>query len=207
LPQHAVDWIVTGGRFLRSVTASHLRKVCRRRHGECTWCGQSVRQHGSNRRTHWCSAECVEAFKQLRPSHVRRIVHARDQGRCSACGRECEKMLALLGQMSALGPDWATTCEELRRHWTSLGFKQHQRWGAYWEADHVVPVADGGGLATPQQMQTLCSPCHTLKTKSGASRRRASKQTQHQKEKDRTCRICKRSLCTRPRQGQQRRCC
>ena len=36
--------------------------------------------------------------------------------------------------------------------------------GRAWEADHARRVADGGGEALADHVQTLCVPCHALKT-------------------------------------------
>ena len=51
--------------------------------------------------------------------------------------------------------------------------------GRAWEADHAVRVADGGGEALADRVQTLCVPCHKAKTKQEAKRaaaeRRAAK--------------------------------
>lgn len=39
-----------------------------------------------------------------------------------------------------------------------LGFDLHRR--TYWDADHVVRVADGGGECGLDGYRTLCQPCH-----------------------------------------------
>ncbi len=36
--------------------------------------------------------------------------------------------------------------------------------GHHWQADHVVPVAEGGGLCGLENMRTLCTPCHKRET-------------------------------------------
>jgi 5-methylcytosine-specific restriction endonuclease McrA len=40
-----------------------------------------------------------------------------------------------------------------------------------WEADHVVPVVEGGGLAPPEGYRILCVPCHRAETAALAGRR------------------------------------
>ena len=37
--------------------------------------------------------------------------------------------------------------------------------GDFWQADHIVPVAEGGGESALDNFQTLCVPCHEKKTK------------------------------------------
>lgn len=43
----------------------------------------------------------------------------------------------------------------------------------FWQADHVVAVKEGGGLAELSNYQTLCTPCHEGKTNEQSSRKRA----------------------------------
>ncbi len=37
--------------------------------------------------------------------------------------------------------------------------------GQYWQADHIVPVAEGGGECGLDNMRTLCTPCHKAATR------------------------------------------
>ena len=39
------------------------------------------------------------------------------------------------------------------------------REGQLWQADHIIPVAEGGGEASLDNFRTLCVPCHELVTK------------------------------------------
>ena len=41
-----------------------------------------------------------------------------------------------------------------------------------WEADHIIPVAEGGGGCTLENFQTLCYDCHKRKTGEQARRKR-----------------------------------
>jgi hypothetical protein len=34
------------------------------------------------------------------------------------------------------------------------------RAGDLWQADHIIPVCDGGGIADLANLRTLCVPCH-----------------------------------------------
>ena len=40
-----------------------------------------------------------------------------------------------------------------------------------WEADHIVPVSEGGGACGLENFRTLCVPCHKAETKALAARR------------------------------------
>lgn len=42
---------------------------------------------------------------------------------------------------------------------------QHSRKGE-WQADHIIPVALGGGQCGLENLQLLCTPCHKIKTAS-----------------------------------------
>jgi hypothetical protein len=41
----------------------------------------------------------------------------------------------------------------------------------FWEADHIVPVCEGGGCCGLENYQTLCLKCHKEETKNLAKRR------------------------------------
>ena len=34
----------------------------------------------------------------------------------------------------------------------------------YWQADHILPVAEGGGCCSLDNFRTLCTPCHAKET-------------------------------------------
>ena len=58
--------------------------------------------------------------------------------------------------------DW--TCQRChRRFWP--------KWKGLIEADHIVPIADGGDEFDMKNVQTLCVPCHKIKTKEGRQQR------------------------------------
>ena len=37
--------------------------------------------------------------------------------------------------------------------------------GHFWQADHIVPVAEGGGMCELSNFRTLCTKCHAQETK------------------------------------------
>ena len=47
--------------------------------------------------------------------------------------------------------------------------------GDFWEADHVVAVAEGGGESDLQNFQTLCVPCHAKKSRAQKERSKTEK--------------------------------
>lgn len=44
-----------------------------------------------------------------------------------------------------------------------------------WQADHIVPVIEGGGACGLENLRTLCTPCHRLETAALAARRAAAR--------------------------------
>jgi len=52
------------------------------------------------------------------------------------------------------------------------------RWSVlrnHWQADHIIPVEEGGGACGLENFQTLCDGCHKAKTKSQAGQRAAER--------------------------------
>ncbi len=115
----------------------------KRERGPCRWCGGEV----PKRRLTFCSEECVDQWKlRTDPAFLRATVFERDQGVCALCGLDAE---------------------QLRRHKRKLDYaarKAFERdWGSrrhLWDADHVIPVAEGGGECGLSNMRTLCLKCH-----------------------------------------------
>lgn len=58
------------------------------------------------------------------------------------------------------------------------------RRGSWWEADHIVPVAEGGGQCGPENYRTLCVRCHLSETR--ALRRRLAEARRNAEQKETT---------------------
>lgn len=131
------------------------RPLCRR-------CGEPV---GRGRRT-FCSDPCVHEWKlRTDASYLRHHVFERDQGICAVCGLDCDglkKALAwILRKVS-----WAAWRELI----SVLPEAQPNRRNL-WDADHIVPVVEGGGQCGLDNIRTLCLPCHRRVTAELARRR------------------------------------
>ena len=147
--------------------------------GLCRNCHQEVPKG----RISWCGKECLEVFNMLtNPGHVRYRVLDRDKGICAMCSRDCAALEMELEQLHSetygyrrVGEHWRdATAEERvaaqRRYALRIGdlrlegFNVHDGpWVstfAVWEADHVVPVSEGGGECGLDGYRTLCTPCH-----------------------------------------------
>ncbi len=144
------------------VTAEQWGKPDRNEAGEaiCRWCRALVKPP---RRT-FCSDACVHEWKiRSSPWYVRQQVKKRDKGICQLCGFNVVKA---------------------HREWTRAkpppGDRLARRaWRArrpLWEADHIVPVADGGGECGLENYRLLCRACHVSVTVSWRARRAAASQ-------------------------------
>ena len=122
----------------------------------CRWCGGEV----PRRRLTFCGDACVHEWKlRTDPGYLRAQVFARDRGVCAACGVDTE----------ALRQDKRKLDYQARRAF-------EKEWGGrrnLWDADHVVPVVEGGGECDLSNMRTLCLKCHREAT--AALRRRRAK--------------------------------
>jgi 5-methylcytosine-specific restriction protein A len=130
----------------RVVTAEQWGKPERNAAGEpiCRWCRQLVRPP---RRT-FCSDACVHEWKiRSSPSYVRQQVKKRDKGNCRLCGFNVVKAHREWTRSKPAASDRAA-----RRAWRAAKPR--------WEADHIVPVADGGGECGLENYRLLCRPCH-----------------------------------------------
>jgi 5-methylcytosine-specific restriction endonuclease McrA len=92
------------------------------------------------------------------PGYLRDQVFDRDRGVCAICGLDTEA---------------------LRRDKRKLDYRARRAferdWGErshYWEADHIVPVVEGGGECDLANMRTLCLKCHKRTTAESRRRRR-----------------------------------
>ena len=140
------------------VSAEEWGKPIRSSDGEpiCRWCRTPVRRP---RRT-FCSEACVHEWKiRSSPWYVRKQVKKRDRGTCRLCGLNVTK--AHREWTRAKPP---ATDRVARRLWRSTEPR--------WEADHIVPVVDGGGECGLENYRLLCRACHVSVTTKWRTARR-----------------------------------
>ena len=114
----------------------------------CRWCRSEVPK---GRRT-FCADTCVHEWKlRTDPGYLREHVFARDRGVCAACGVDT---VALRRDMRKL--DFAARRQFLRK-WKLF---ENNPGKSFWDADHILPVAEGGGQCDLSNMRTLCLLCH-----------------------------------------------
>src|ERR1700722_13073046 len=114
----------------------------------CRWCDLEIL---AKRRRTFCSDFCVHQWKlRTDPGYLRDQVFARDRGICKACGTDAKAAFA-----------------DLKRARGTHRIKLLERWGlkrvsrkSLWDADHILPVAEGGGECDLDNLRTLCLRCH-----------------------------------------------
>lgn len=114
----------------------------------CRWCNLEV---PPGRRRTFCSDFCVNEWRlRSNPGYLREQVCARDHGICGRCGIDCvaewRRLKRLRGPRRILG-------------WAQWGLKPDAR-STLWDADHILPVAEGGGECDLANLRTLCLRCH-----------------------------------------------
>ncbi len=119
--------------------------------GLCRWCSLKVPRG----RFTFCSAYCVHEWKlRSQPAYLREQVFLRDRGICASCGVDT---IAALHQFRR---SRGARRQALLEQW-AIG--RHRR-RSLWDADHIVPVIEGGGECDLDNIRTLCLRCHRAVT-------------------------------------------
>jgi 5-methylcytosine-specific restriction protein A len=120
----------------------------------CRWCNKPVKPP---RRT-MCSPECVhELSLRINGRYLRNCVYERDKGVCAICKIDTKVTAKQARELTGQDLD-----EFLKKYGISkkrkLWVKKHG--GGLWDADHIIPVKDGGGMCGLDNIRTLCILCH-----------------------------------------------
>jgi 5-methylcytosine-specific restriction protein A len=108
----------------------------------------------AGRRT-FCSDWCVDEWRlRTDPGYLRERVFARDKGLCAACKLDTEAEWRRIKRLPA------ARRAGVLRDW---GLKNLRR-SSLWDADHIAPVAEGGGECDLSNLRTLCLRCHRKAT-------------------------------------------
>lgn len=130
--------------------------------GLCRWCSLEV----PPRRFTFCSDYCVHEWKlRSQPAYLREQVFLRDKGVCTECG------IDTVAEARRLRYSRGAARSALLKRW---GLKARTR-KSLWDADHIVPVTEGGGECDLQNIRTLCLICHRAATLALRARLRRSK--------------------------------
>lgn len=157
----------------------------------CRWCGGLVKRP----RISWCDDECVKEYKAaialMSSEGQREYLMKLESGVCRVCGVDAERLLGRMQRAYELLMHWSGVPQQGRntppyRHIRGqamflIGRAVKRRIGrdpgkklnldrSWWEADHVVPLVEGGAH-TMDNLRTLCIWCHRDATKALAGRR------------------------------------
>ena len=83
---------------------------------------------------------------------VRDRVFERDRGVCAVCGLDCIAEFQRLKRLRGPARIAAVSAWNVRSRMS------------LWDADHIVPVVEGGGECDLSNMRTLCLRCHRTHT-------------------------------------------
>ena len=125
----------------------------------CRWCNTPVTPP---RRT-ICSKECAHELKiRTSGNYLRKCVYKRDKGICSICKIDTkiisQKALSIINIEDRNIYLKENNISVKRKIW------KRKNGGGLWDADHIIPVKDGGGLCGIDNIRTLCIACHKKKT-------------------------------------------
>jgi 5-methylcytosine-specific restriction enzyme A len=122
----------------------------------------------------WCSERCLREYLTISSgNYVRAKLLERDRGICALCGVDCLRMDEALKSLRddllhpllmSIHPMIAATLRA--EGWTNTRlrgkgcYSDALEFSSCWEADHIVPVASGGGQCGISYFRTLCYVCH-----------------------------------------------
>lgn len=149
----------------------------------CRWCGTEVPR---GRRT-FCGDDCIHEWRlRSDPGYMRAQVWRRDRGVCASCGIDTTDVIKQIGQIRAqvqrdvriehypIGNDatkrYHRYLAAMEQHFQELllaagidpSFPRSR--DTLWDADHIVPVSEGGGECGMENIRTLCWWCHQTET-------------------------------------------
>jgi 5-methylcytosine-specific restriction endonuclease McrA len=118
----------------------------------CRWCGLEV----IGRRFTFCSDWCVHEWRlRTDPGYLREQVFLRDRGVCAICKLDTNRAYAELRRSRGVH----------RRRLLSQWQLPRITRKTLWDADHIVPVIEGGGECDLANLRTLCLLCHRQQTR------------------------------------------
>lgn len=89
---------------------------------------------------------------------MRTCVLKRDKSICSKCNLDCKAFQKKLQHLYTNDKaEYEKECKGLKVSLTRL-------YGTLWDADHIVPVCEGGGECGLDNVRTLCLWCHRQET-------------------------------------------
>eukprot|EP00963_Diacronema_lutheri_P001794 scaffold116_cov334-Pavlova_lutheri.AAC.14 len=122
----------------------------------------------------FCGRRCFQAFlHRTSGGTLRKAVFEIEHGICQVCGLDAHKLCVRLRPVKSFHERQKLVLDTTSGHPLCPGWspKTLDRLvsvpseGHAWQMDHIIEVAAGGGGCGLENVQTLCVPCHGLKTK------------------------------------------
>ena len=105
---------------------------------------------------------CVEEWKlRSDPGHLRERAFERDRGVCAVCSLDCVAEFNHIRKLRG-----AARLRKLAEYGLRPGSRK-----SLWDADHIVPVVEGGGECDLDNIRTVCLKCHRRLTAELRARR------------------------------------
>ncbi|XP_062516271.1 DNA annealing helicase and endonuclease ZRANB3-like isoform X2 [Corticium candelabrum] len=118
----------------------------------------------------FCCRECYMVYLIKTSRQVGRdVVAEQERGVCALCNVDTGELLSKLKVLT--NKDDRMKLLKETGHFAELSEKvlsdivQMPKAGKLWHADHIYPVACGGGACTRENLRALCVPCHQNETK------------------------------------------
>ena len=138
----------------------------------CAWCAKRFSNASliPDVRSTYCSQKCAEEGRIRRGNSsqaIREQLFLLERGVCCICGIDSHSLFI---RIKGLEPSERLNALS-NANWTMpknmSSFQRllnSPREGDFWQADHIVPVAEGGGDCSLDNLRTLCTPCHLKET-------------------------------------------
>ncbi|CRG93626.1 DNA helicase, putative [Plasmodium gallinaceum] len=120
----------------------------------------------------FCEGNCRKQYFLKKSScSLRRLIYERDKGICNICNLNCSDLIKQIKKTKYFpineridyfiktNPLFIENINHLKK------ILEKPRDGYIWQVDHILPVFKGGGEASFDNLQTLCTFCHKKKTK------------------------------------------
>lgn len=125
-----------------------------------------------------CNGACQTKWAIMTsPGYARQLVYQRDKGVCALCSLDTDMLMKMI---EAPGHEYERLPRQER---PESHFNRRHYWRNHplldrtlsrttlWDADHIVPVVEGGGECDLDNLRTLCLWCHKQETAALAARR------------------------------------
>ncbi|XP_047144508.1 DNA annealing helicase and endonuclease ZRANB3 isoform X2 [Hydra vulgaris] len=137
----------------------------------CLYCEKQVEQIAAGSwLARFCSHTCMQEFKirsKSKHENAREQLFAVELGVCQMCGTDAHTVFLEISNMPIANRKAALekTCFVKLSVPVLNKMIKHPKEGLFWQADHVLAVAEGGGECGLENYRTLCTPCHKVVTK------------------------------------------